>query len=126
MKTNKEIIIEELKKVLSDFGVPLSKIKHHSFGGFVSSLLSKLNKLDRDNLKKLFYKFTTIDNRRDLLRDLNNKKVQEELIDQILSLIPEEGEVVAEGYGGEFTGMRVDIPDKYEDKKIQIIIREVK
>ena len=79
MKTNKEIIKAHAHKYLTHFYKDTTVIVEE----FASSLLSKLNKLDRENLKKIFEYC-------DILRYKGTSVIREEIkeyVDQILSLI---------------------------------------
>jgi len=104
------------------------------------NLLKKLNRLDRENVEEIItdnelYKqacyFAGHDDYRniDLSNDLRN------LVDQILSLVPEEGEVLARGIIKAYpSGIEIgnktlsEVNEeifKYEDKKVQIIIKQI-
>src|SRR4030042_7023184 len=101
-KTNKEIIIEETQReFLSDKVVCDKTINRYFIGEldendekrlsqFATTLLSKLQRLDRENVKKIIRKFI-------ILPPFQQMQQEEYFIDQILQLIPEEGEVIAEG-----------------------------
>ena len=127
---NKEIIIEELQGIgVSDM------IGGEGLDDFASSLLKKLNKLNKENVEKILKK--SYKNHYDRYENIFYvDEAMSEVIDQILQLIPEEGEVVAEGIVMSYPS-GFEIGDKtlsevnrelykYKNKTIEIIIREVK
>lgn len=63
------------------------------FKDFATTLLSKLNRLDRDNIRQLIWKNLDEGTWNYSIRDDD----VEDLANQILTLIPPEGEVIAEG-----------------------------
>jgi hypothetical protein len=99
-----------------------------------SSLLLKLNKLDRENVKRLIEEHDMGSSW------LKSEESKDKFAEAILSLIPEEGEVVAEGklrfinYHSDkiviyFDGFPVKIAlgkSMPNNQQIQILIREVK
>ena len=149
--TNKEIIIEEIMGELKTTIID----GEYWYGGnekdieqFTDNLLSKLQVLDRDNVKKLvedcfeyddFYVPETGDEGYTLYATF--EKI-EKVVDQICQLIPEQGEVIVEGkvrydlhkyfvYIGhkELTEISEFLSEKLEDfkdEKIQLIIHKCK
>jgi len=127
---NKEIIIEELQGIgVSDM------IGGEGLDDFASSLLKKLNKLNKENVEKILKK--SYKNHYDRYENIFYvDEAMSEAIDQILQLVPEEGEVIAEGDVMAYpSGVEIGSKTltevnkeifKYNGKKIQIIIREVK
>jgi len=113
------------------------------------NLLSKLNKLDRENVEKIWKKnysfyikdILAVEIPEEYKRDWNDfwKHFKKDVIDQILQLVPEEGEVIAEGkvnivrgiietmyfIGNNWSSKLLGKLDKYEGKKIQIIIKQI-
>jgi len=143
-KLNKDIIKLWMEETLKDsefleitnclnMGLPLKNRHYEILNKQVNTLLAKLNKLDRKNVKKLLIK---------LLVDKYSpvgyaEKDIDEIVDQILSLIPEEGEVIAEAnskvghnsiviYAFDYVGTMRILANFKINKEIQIIIREVK
>jgi ERCC4-related helicase len=122
--TNNEIIVEELENYTSEYldehfnkVIPklknLKKEKNYSKKAnkiqedfdrdfnkrFASSLLKKLNRLDREKVEKIFddYSATLECECGRYIKDIIVSESFKEAVDQILQLILEEGEVVAEG-----------------------------
>lgn len=111
-KSNKEIIIEasnipEIRKALYvgwglQGAVYNGQLTKEQAGGkidkfikeFASTLLSKLNRLDRVHLEEEIVLYST---KIDKYGENYNKEAIRKLVDQILQLIPEEGVVIAEG-----------------------------
>ncbi|MGD9276330.1 MAG: hypothetical protein PVJ67_04105 [Candidatus Pacearchaeota archaeon] len=104
-KNNKEIVIEELKKEL-----PLCDERDRHYRDIhieyiATNLLSKLNKLDRENVEKIIeqemvkHYFGAISLPIEEwieITDTHPKDLMLNITNQIISLIPEEGEVITE------------------------------
>ena len=121
---------------------------------FAKNLVRKLNRLDKSKLTELIYYISDVP--RQSILELAGWKIKEaeeyikkrreaadKIIDQILQLVPEEGEVIAEGVVRNNLVGGITLNDKeenyifakniiqekalnYKGKKIQLIIREVK
>jgi len=164
-KNNKEIIVKELNKLTMKWSIyrklDMSGMYEEELRDFATSLLAKLNKLDRKNIEdyikrnKWLFESTKWEIENAATKDYKNEVRKHtdlewnKFIDFILSLIPEEGEVIA---GGEIKELKVidelnkpvifeiefdklsyfreeRLWEKLDNKKkvkIQIIIREVK
>lgn len=103
--TNNEIIEEEFKKVIGFEYLSIDE-SNKAAKQFATTLLSKLNRLDRDKVGEIF-------GRLNISFHLGNgtgiaervpKRIIDYLIDQILTLVPEEGITIM---GGK---VDVDIP----------------
>jgi len=178
-RTNEEIIIEELGNLSDKLNQVEEWEEDDLIKDFATSLLAKLNKLDRENVTKIVHNLfhadpqmceitpdDTIDQilslapeegkvekllkenkeLRDSIEEYLEKNIAtdeklEELSQKVKKAIREEGEVIAEGkirfIGGNIyidndnewewtTKLSVILEDKYKDKNIQIIIKEVK
>jgi len=139
-KTNKEIVIEEVDKLmhienLCEHGHIGHEKYHKARKAFATNLLSKLNKLDRNNVNSILVRLVNgwkniSDSSDESTRKRYAKK--KKAIDQILSLIPEQGEVIFKGMvnlidlDDLFLAVFKEKVEKYQGKEIQIIIREVK
>ena len=168
-KSNKEIIVEELEKIHGEYMVAKAlaiksgeyyknedEWKNKFFEPLASTLLSKLNRLDRRKIKKIISKYTKpnmlqwthqIDKTKPVASCFYSTEDYKNCIEEICQLIPEEGEVIAEGKILACPWLKYDIGDIRIDvrfrkrknkinkilrdlvkknKKIKIIIREVK
>ena len=83
--------------------------------------------LDREDVEKIFNKCIDSEMLLTNQKDLNSAYREREewrrnFINQLLSLVPEEGEVIAEG---SFCETNIAIPKKYLFKKVQISIKQI-
>jgi len=147
-KTNKEIIVKELNKLTMKWSIyrklDMSGMYEEELRDFATSLLAKLNKLDRKNIEdyikrnKWLFESTKWEIENAATKDYKNEVRKHtdlewnKFIDFILSLIPEEGEVIFEGMvnlidlDDLFLAVFKEKVEKYQGQQIQIIIREVK
>ena len=150
MKTNREIAIKELSKIHGEYMVAKAlaiisgeyyknedEWKNKFFEPLASTLLSKLQTLDRRKIKKIISKYTKpnmlqwthqIDKSKPVATCFYSKEDYENCINEILSLIPAEGEVIFKAKLKKGVNLSKVIEQilypKYINK--EIIIREVK
>jgi len=95
-KNNKEIVIEELGMFATDYditfhNVPKNKKVIELYEQFATTLLPKLNKLDRKSIENIFYQNACSSN--EFQCPVITEEFFNHVIDLVLSLIPEQGEV---------------------------------
>jgi len=96
-KNNKEIVIEELGMFATDYditfhNVPKNKKVIELYEQFATTLLPKLNKLDRKSIENIFYQNACSSN--EFQCPVITEEFFNHVIDLVLSLIPEQGEVI--------------------------------
>lgn len=137
MKTNKEIIIEELNKV--DSAEYYHKWVLHDkkiFEKFATNLLSKQQKLDRKEVEEIFKDMLIMimsnfcdenGNPEDMAIDIweDNKNDFDILIDQICQLCPKNQMVILEGVVDEDGWIEdIQVGKEYINKPVKIILEE--
>ena len=124
MKTNKQIIIEEIYRLIVSYDMAEKDDALDCAKEFATNLLSKLQTLDRDEVNSVLVKL--VNNWKSIsgnsVEDGRKRYAKKKkAIDQICQLIPEEGVVVLEGaitLGGD-NGLT-----KYAGKKGKLIFIE--
>lgn len=122
-----EIIKEEINIV--NFDITYGKsiwIDNKDLQNIASAILSKLNRLDRENVKKVLEDVILEYTKFLLSKKLDVSFSYKPFIDQILTLIPPEGEIIAEGRIIDFIQNKDLFTFKYLYKKGKLIFIEDK